>query len=244
MLVIPSTKIWAVVPSAGIGVRMRDSIPKQYLEIQGRAVIEHTIATLLAEECIRKITVCIAESDSFWSKLDIASNPRVSSTIGGATRAHSVLNGIKAISDKAQDNDWVLVHDAARPCLSQLLLGSFIEQLKANKVGGILAIPSNDTVKLAKSSDSGDTIEKTLDRKRVWYAQTPQMFRYGLLKEALQVALESGAEVTDEASAIEMMGHEPRLINGEVRNIKITQIDDLEMASLLMAQADNIDESK
>ncbi len=243
MFLSQQAKIWAIVPSAGSGQRMRQSVPKQYLELQGRSVIENTLATLLEEKRIIQVTVCVAEGDQFWDKLDCRNDSRVSCTLGGATRANSVLNGIQALPQKAKKNDWVLVHDAARPCLSKDMLESFIDQLVDDQVGGILALPSNDTVKFSIDSDSQDKIEKTLDRKRVWYAQTPQMFRYGLLKQALEVAIENGTEITDEAFAIEQMGHAPRLINGEIRNIKITQIDDLEMAGLLMTQS-NDDEHK
>ena len=187
------SKIWAVIPSAGSGVRMNQPIPKQYLELQGMTVIEHTVATLLAEKRIQQVTVCIADKDEFWTKLDCAENRRVTSTVGGASRAQSVLNGIVAISKKAKLNDWVLVHDAARPCLSSQMLALMIDQLFDDEVGGILALPSNDTVKLvcdeAEADQTHKHIEKTLDRNQIWYAQTPQMFRYGLLREALELSL-------------------------------------------------------
>ncbi|MCL4133942.1 UNVERIFIED_CONTAM: hypothetical protein GTU68_001335 [Idotea baltica] len=217
---------------------MRQSIPKQYLELQGRSVIENTLATLLEEERISLVTVCVAEDDQFWDKLDYASDSRVSCVVGGATRADSVLNGIKSLHKRASKNDWLLVHDAARPCLSKGMLASFIDELGDDKVGGILALPSNDTVKFAIESSSENKIQETLDRNRIWYAQTPQMFRFGLLRNALESAIASETAVTDEASAMEIAGYKPRLINGEIRNIKITRIDDLEMASLLMAQND------
>lgn len=229
-------KIWAVVPSAGSGQRMQQAIPKQYLELQGRAVIEHTMATLLSEERITEVVVPIAKDDSFWSKLDCSSNTKVSSIVGGNTRSESVFNGITSLRDKANDDDWLLVHDAARPCLSQQILASFIEQLMTDEVGGILALPSNDTVKLACDSGDINTIEKTLDRNRVWCAQTPQMFRYGKITKALELAIQEGNSVTDEAFAMEVAGYKPRLIPGEARNLKVTRIDDLEMASLLLRQ--------
>lgn len=244
MFLFRKSKVWAVMPSAGSGQRMAQSIPKQYLELQGRPIIELTLATLLSEKRIQQVTVCIAENDEFWAKLDCAVNRKVTTTVGGATRAQSVLNGLLALSKKAKNNDWVLVHDAARPCLSTHLLSSMIDQLFDDKVGGILALPSNDTVKLAcdtsdESNQADLRIEKTLNRNQVWYAQTPQMFRYGVLKDALAKAIDSGADVTDEASAVEMSGQKPRLIRGESRNIKITRNEDLEMADLLMTQSNN-----
>ena len=234
-----ATNIWAIVPSAGSGQRMNNTIPKQYLELDGSLVIEQTLSTLLAEDKIHHITVCVAKTDQHWDKLNLEKQTRVSSVVGGATRADSVLNGIRAISDRASADDWLLVHDAARPCLSSSMLLSFIEQLSSDQVGGILAMRSNDTVKFAKQADTSDNrIEKTLDRNKVWYAQTPQMFRYGLLKKSLEQAIESGASITDEASAIEMAGHNPKLISGESKNIKITRAEDLELASLLIKGRD------
>lgn len=226
--------IWAIVPSAGSGQRMQQSIPKQYLELHGRAVIEHTLSTLLSEARINSVIVCIAENDPYWPKLDCAHESNVFYTRGGATRSRSVFNGIKALAEQANKQDWVLVHDAARPCLSQAMLSAFIDQLIDDEVGGILALPSNDTVKQATSSEAESKIECTLDRSRIWYAQTPQMFRYGLLKKALKRAIKKDADITDEASAMERAGYRPRLIPGERRNLKITQPDDLELANLLI----------
>ncbi len=225
-------KIWAVVPSAGTGQRMRQSIPKQYLELNGRAVIEHTMAVLLSESRISKIIVCVAKDDKFWEHLDCSKDPRVETTIGGATRAESVLNGINQLNDTEDERDWVLVHDAARPCLSTALLGSFIDQLQKDKVGGILAVPSKDTVKQAANNERNE-IESTLERERIWYAQTPQMFRFDLLKKALNYGVERRLNITDESSAIEMAGYRPKLIAGDVRNLKVTTPEDLEIASLL-----------
>jgi len=226
-------KIWAVVPSAGSGQRMQQSIPKQYLELRGKAVLEHTLAVLLAEQNIRQVVVSVAADDAYWSRLDYAKDPKVISTTGGKTRALSVLNGISSLSAQARNDDWVLVHDAARPCLSTDLLRSFIEQLRDARVGGILALASKDTVKLTPRRGA-TKIEQTLDRDRIWYAQTPQMFRYGLLKEALEQAIDNGEAITDEASAMELAGYQPRLIAGEARNLKITTPDDLELADFFI----------
>jgi len=229
-----STKIWVIVPSAGSGQRMRQSIPKQYLPLNGKTVIEITLATLFSNASINKIIICCAANDEHWPSLACANDERVETVIGGETRAHSVLNGLMSLQSRASDDDWVLVHDAARPCLTAQTLQSLIEQLSGDEVGGILAVKSNDTVKLAAKDKLSDVqIDRTLNRDEIWYAQTPQMFRYGLLKNALQQALESELLITDEASAMEMAGYHPRLIEGERSNFKITQPEDLKMAELV-----------
>lgn len=217
---------------------MRGSIPKQYLLLQDKRVIEHTLSALLAESQIAQIVVCIAPEDENWGQLACADDARVSSAIGGETRAHSVLNGMLSLASHANDQDWLLVHDAARPCLSQQALSQFVQQLSNDDVGGILALRSNDTVKRATQQEDKQSsvaqVETTLNRDEIWYAQTPQMFRYGLLKQALESALACNADITDEASAIELAGHHPKLIEGERRNLKITKPEDLQMANFFL----------
>lgn len=225
---------FAIVPAAGSGTRMQQAIPKQYLRIGGKAIIEHTINRLLDELRIDSVTVCLAENDRHWSELSIRHNARVQATVGGLTRAESVLNGLAAIADRAKSHDWVLVHDAVRPCLSQACLSSLIESVGDHSSGGILAVPSNDTLKLARSSGAHPTIEKTLDRSLIWQAQTPQMFRYGLLESALVTAMQENQAITDEASAMERAGNSVKLVKGEPTNIKITTVDDLLIAKLLI----------
>jgi len=228
--------IWAVIPAAGSGQRMRQSIAKQYLSVHGKTLMEHTLAVFQTSSNINGIMVCTPPNDVTWPTLNI----NLPHTVGGATRANSVLNGLQALLNLqgAVEDDWVLVHDAARPCLSTTLLDSLIEQLQGDDVGGILAVPAKDTLKQSYEYDSNGVaqIDKTLDRSTVWQAQTPQMFRLGLLQNALHAALQQGVSITDEASAIEWSGHSPKLIEGDSRNIKVTTPDDLALAEFLLAK--------
>jgi len=224
---------WVVIPAAGSGQRMQAALPKQYLELNDRTILEHTLDIFLKRDDIAKVVICLAEDDSVWATLACASNSKVDAVLGGETRALSVLNGLDALSEAANDNDWVLVHDAARPCLRDDVLQSMLEQLQHDDVGGILAIPAKDTLKQS-FSDTLPRIEKTLDRSHVWQAQTPQMFRYKLLKDALKQALESKVNITDESSALEWAGYQPRLIEGDSRNLKVTTPDDLVFAEFLL----------
>lgn len=222
-------RLWVVIPAAGSGSRMQQSHPKQYLSIQGVTIIEHTLNAFLAKPEIARIMVCIAQNDQHFNQLAVADNPRVATTLGGSSRALSVLNGVNALA--ADDQDWVLVHDAARPCLSVNLLDSLIQQLKSDEIGGILAVPANDTLKRANSEQR---IESTMDRSTIWQAQTPQMFRYGLLKNAINHSISNNIEITDEASALESMGYMPKLIKGDARNLKVTTPDDIDLAEFLL----------
>lgn len=228
--------IWVVIPAAGSGQRMRQSIAKQYLSVHGKTLMEHTLAVFQASSNINGIMACIPAHDTIWPTLNID----VAHTIGGATRANSVLNGLQALVDQQEaiEHDWVLVHDAARPCLSTELLDRLITLLYHDDVGGILAVPAKDTLKRSYKCDPNGVaqIDTTLDRSTVWQAQTPQMFRLGLLKNALHNALQQGVNITDEASAIEWSGYAPKLIEGDSRNIKVTTPDDLALAEFLLAK--------
>lgn len=223
------SKFWVVLPAAGSGSRMRQTVPKQYLTINGKAVIEHAIDVFLSNPEIQNIMVCLPVGDQRFSQMPFSENPRVATTAGGESRASSVLNGLRALV--ADDQDWVLVHDAARPCLSAQLLCHLIEQLRDDEVGGILAVPVKDTL---KQSSRDQRIASTVDRSTIWQAQTPQMFRYGLLKVALAHAIDNGIEITDEASSLEASGYQPKLVEGDARNLKITTSEDLELAEFLL----------
>lgn len=226
---------WAVVPAAGYGTRMAAEIPKQYLSIGGETLLSRSVKHLLKSSRLKQIVVAVARNDERWPELSILSDVRVRVVIGGAERADSVLAGLLALTE-AQDNDWVIVHDAARPCLSIRALRAMMDALANDPVGGIMAVPVADTLKLA--SESGH-IAKTVDRSGLWAAQTPQMFRFGLLRDALQQAQAQRRVVTDEASVIEQGGYSPRLFPGSSRNIKITRPEDLELAALILeAQGD------
>ena len=243
-------KLWVVIPAAGSGSRMQESVPKQYLSINGSAIIEHTIKVFLDNHEIEKIIVPLADNDQRFSQLNVAKDHRVATTVGGSSRAHSVLNGLIALSAEGspsivedsqslvkdsqslvKDSDWVLVHDAARPCLSCASLKHLIDSLRDDDVGGILAVLAKDTLKRASKTQA---IMSTVDRSDIWQAQTPQMFRYGLLKAALTSAIEQHVDITDEASALEHLGYQPKLVVGDARNLKVTTPEDLALAEFLL----------
>ena len=224
-----SAKVWVVIPAAGSGSRMQQSIPKQYLSLAGRAVIEHTLAVFVDRADITGVTVCLPADDQTFQALETAAHEKVTVTVGGTSRAKSVLNGLRSLN--ADCNDWVLVHDAARPCLSSHMLDQLIEQVANDEVGGILAMPAKDTL---KRSDENGHIAQTIDRSVIWQAQTPQMFRFGILIDCLERALNDGIEITDEASALEAYSHKPKLVKSDARNLKITTPEDLVLAEFLV----------
>ncbi len=222
---------WAVVPAAGVGKRMNADRPKQYLELAGLTVIEQTLSRLLKADVFAAIAVAISAEDPYWPELTIARHPQIITAPGGKERADSVLSGLQSIRDKAQDDDWVLVHDAARPCLTSEDVRKLIDSLKDDEVGGILALSSHDTLK----NVDGSQILGTLDRRHIWRALTPQMFRYGLLKSALEQTA-GDSRVTDEASALEIQGLTPKIVEGRPDNIKITRPEDLALAQFYLDQ--------
>ena len=231
-------KLWAVVPAAGIGTRMRSEIPKQYLPIHGRSVLSHTLERLATHTELQAIVVALAADDPYWAKETIDVAVAVSTVVGGEERCHSVLNALEALAAQAQESDWVMVHDAARPCVRNTDLRMLTETLRDHGVGGLLAVPVRDTMK--RGDHVGHVLE-TVNRGNLWHALTPQMFRYGVLYSALQQALESGILVTDESSAIEAAGLQPLLVPGHADNIKITQPEDLDLAAFYLhnqAQSD------
>lgn len=245
----PNSKIWAVVPAAGIGSRMAASVAKQYLSLADATVIECTLQKLLAVSRLQAIVVAVRQDDPIWPTLAVSQHPKIISTQGGAERADSVIKGLQALTANADANDWVLVHDAARPCVTQACIDNLIDTLFNTIVGGILSVPVADTLKLAAPNDNANsakknstktnsttTIEKTVDRARMWAAQTPQMFRYQTLLSALLAAQKEGFSVTDEASAIEYAGLKPQLVAGRSDNLKITTPDDLALAHLIIGQ--------
>jgi 2-C-methyl-D-erythritol 4-phosphate cytidylyltransferase len=233
----PPAKYWAVVPAAGAGTRMQAEVPKQYLPLAGRPVIEHTLHRLAMYTDIAGIMVALAADDELWAELRLGFvAKRVYTTTGGAERCHSVLAALNALKDKARDNDWVLVHDAARPCVRPADLDALVSTVRRHPAGGILAMPVRDTMK--RTAPNGE-ISETVDREHLWHALTPQMFPYGLLREALASAIDQNALVTDEASAVERAGHRPLVVEGHSDNIKITRPEDLELAAFhLQRQAE------
>ena len=219
--------IWAIVPAAGIGSRMAADRPKQYLTISGKTILEHTLSGLLQVEDISGVQLCLSPSDEFWSELNFEHERMLPVIDGGAQRADSVLSGLQALSGLAKADDWVLVHDAARPCISQPMLERLFDTVAEHAVGGILAIPLADTIKRSNNNEGIFVIDKTIDRDQLWAAQTPQMFRYGLLKQSVLTAIENDVAITDEASAIEAAGHQSLLVPGSRSNIKVTYPEDL-----------------
>ncbi len=222
---------WAVIPAAGTGSRMQADIPKQYLQLNSKPVIEHTLNAFCAHEKIKGIVVAISEQDSWWKNLAISSHPKIKTTPGGEERCHSVLNCLRFLSGMAAAEDWVLIHDAARPCISSGDIDHLIGKLVDHPVGGLLALPVRDTMKRA---DVDNGVSETVDRNGLWHALTPQMFRLAGLTHALQQAIDRNQVVTDESQAMELVGLKPLLVEGRAGNIKITRQDDLALAELYL----------
>ncbi len=221
------SRCYALVPCAGVGQRAAAGGPKQYAPLAGRAVVAHTLEALAAVKRIRKIMVVLAPGDTRFENCVEDFKGWISRT-GGATRADSVAAGLRALRTKgAIDADWVLVHDAARCLVRPELVTRLIDACRQDDVGGLLALPLADTLKQA----DGNRATETLDRKNKWLAQTPQMFRLGMLQLALAAA---GDAVTDEASAIELLGHSPLLVPGEIENLKLTWPSDFALARRLL----------
>ena len=219
-----NSKYWVVIPAAGVGTRMGVDKPKQYISVNGKTIIEHTIDCFIEREEITGIVVVVSKADEYWPTLSISKNERIITAPGGDERYQSVFNGLTILNDKAGENDWVLVHDAARPCLNQSAIDRLMINLRTHDVGGILALPCRDTMKRANVAGE---IENTVERESLWHAQTPQMFRYGKLMPAIEQVLNENIVVTDEASAMEHCGYNPVLVQGHQENIKVTHKDDL-----------------
>jgi len=228
---LTSPSAWAVVPAAGVGTRMGADRPKQYLDLAGRPVLAHALAPLLAEPRIEALVLVVAPGDEAWRAV-AGDHPKVLTAPGGEARCHSVLSGLRRLADRAAPGDWVLVHDAARPCLTGADLGRLLDAVDGDPVGGLLAVPVSDTL---KKMGAGGRAEVTVPREGLWRALTPQAFRYRVLLEALEAAVGSGRLVTDEAGAVEALGLRPRLVPGSGANIKITGPEDLDLARAILA---------
>jgi 2-C-methyl-D-erythritol 4-phosphate cytidylyltransferase len=222
-----------VIPAAGVGRRMGASIPKQYLDLAGRPVIEWSLGLFLDHPRISGVLVSLDPGDGHWQQTAFAGHPRVRPVPGGAERCQSVLNALKLLAREADEADWVLVHDAARPCLRRDDLDRLLEALMDHPVGGLLGVPVRDTMKQVGEAGA---VCSTVPREDLWHAFTPQMFRLGLLRQALHVALDQGSLVTDDAGAVELMGFEPMLVEGHADNIKITRQEDLLLAGFYLEQ--------
>lgn len=224
---------FALIPAAGIGARMGASRPKQYMPVAGKPMLLHVLETFAASEAVAHTFVVASAQDGYIADV-LAQAPHLAHRItvlyhGGATRHESVLNGLRAMRGHVNDNDWILVHDAARPGLTNNLIVKLIEALKNESVGGLLALPVVDTLKRAGPDQR---IAATVPRDDLWAAQTPQMFRYALLMTALQAA----TAMTDEASAVEALGLKPKLIEGSPRNFKLTLPHDFTLAEIYLKE--------
>lgn len=225
-------RYYALIPAAGVGRRMGVTLPKQYLPLAGKPVLQHVVEALATCSGIRRIYVVVSPHDAWIDEylvsgaLSLPEEKVVLLRCGGETRRDSVMCGLKAMADVLMPTDWVLVHDAARPGLTPELTEQLIDAVKGHPVGGLLALPVSDTVKRERFLRV-----KTISREGLWLAQTPQMFRYALLLEAL----EKYPEVTDEAGAVEAMGFSPKLVEGHLCNSKITRPSDLEMVEMFLA---------
>ncbi|EXI62055.1 2-C-methyl-D-erythritol 4-phosphate cytidylyltransferase [Mannheimia granulomatis] len=217
-------KIIAVIPASGVGSRMKAEKPKQYLKLQGKTILEHTVSLFLEHPLIEKVIVAVAKDDPFYAHIDLLNSAKVQIVFGGTTRADTVFNALQHIEDSA----WALVHDAARPCLKRSDLDKILQI--ENKQGGILATPAVDTMKRAE----GSHILHTEDRSTLWHALTPQFFPAKILREALASAFAKKQSVTDEASAMELSGYQPELVAGRSDNLKITRPEDLALAEFYL----------
>lgn len=242
------TPLWVIVPAAGAGRRMASSLPKQYMLLAGQSMLQRTVSAVLDMPDVDGVIVALADDDDQWKSIPISVDPRVHSCIGGETRALSVVSGLRYLQGLMADNTWVLVHDAARPLVALSDVRRLLSAVySSGSVGGLLATAVSDTLKKA---DDYNAVEQTVSRKDLWQAQTPQLFRSGQLLSALlsalsaseQSASESGSTndnavqtITDEASAMEMAGYTPLLVEALQPNLKVTRPADMKIAEALLA---------
>jgi 2-C-methyl-D-erythritol 4-phosphate cytidylyltransferase len=244
-------RYWLVMPAAGVGRRFGTSKPKQYAPLQGRTVIEWALAPFFADPSCAAVVVALAADDPYWGEVAErlarlpGRKPELIYAEGGTERSHTVRKGLAALGARAASDDWVLVHDAARPCLAPKDLQHLLEHLGNHRIGGLLASPAADTLKRAggdpaAGASGSPEVQQTVDRARLWRALTPQMFRYGMLCDALDRALATTRLPTDEAQALEWVGERPVLVQGSAANIKITSADDLVVAAALLNARESI----
>jgi 2-C-methyl-D-erythritol 4-phosphate cytidylyltransferase len=222
---------WAILPAAGRGTRFGSDTPKQYLSVAGRTLIEHSLRALLGHPDVDGVVVALSPDDPYWAGWREMEGKPIYTCLGGAERADSVLAALDALPATVSDDQWVLVHDAARPCLRGVDLSRLLAIGKSDPIGAILAVPVRDTI---KRSDEHSRISKTEPREALWRALTPQMFRRGGLTRALKAAMRGGTLITDEAMAMEMLGLKPRLVEGSEDNIKVTTPADLALAEFIL----------
>jgi 2-C-methyl-D-erythritol 4-phosphate cytidylyltransferase len=227
-------RYFLVIPAAGSGRRFAASVPKQYAALGTATVIEHALAPFESDPDCTGIVVVVADDDRLWQPIAARRTRLVEAAPGGPERVHSVRAGLAALAKHARDDDWVMVHDAARPCFTRGDLALLKKALAAHEVGGLLAIPLADTLKRAANAADPPAVESTVDRAALWRAATPQVFRFGHLSRALDAALAAGRTPTDEAQALEWLGFRPRLVAGRPDNIKVTTSDDLRLAAAIL----------
>lgn len=222
-------KIFALVPAAGQGTRMGDALPKQYLPLAGRPMLFHSLQALAAVRRIDHVIAVLSPLDRHWGAFDWSAFPgKIEACFaGGATRGASVANALALLDGRSTGDDWILVHDAARPCIETQLVERFLDEVGDDPVGGILAMPLADTLKRAQDSMR---VGETVPREGLWRAQTPQMFRHATLKHALA----RRPDATDESQAVESLGQMPRIVQGENANLKVTFSEDLPLAEMIL----------
>lgn len=224
--------LWVIVPAAGVGARMGGTTPKQYLPLAGQTVLAQTLQRLAQLPGLGRIVVALHPEDPCWQAQSLPPRLPLSTCAGGRERSDSVLNALQSLQGLAEEQDWVLVHDAVRPCVRLNDIARLLQEIEAHPCGGLLAVPVSSTL---KRSDAAGDIVATLPRDHVWQAATPQAFRLAALRQALQAAVQAAVAITDEASAMELAGHAPRLVRGSADNIKITYPEDLVLAELILA---------
>jgi 2-C-methyl-D-erythritol 4-phosphate cytidylyltransferase len=229
-------RYFVVIPAAGSGRRFSAAVPKQYAALGSSTVIEHALGAFESDPDCAGIVVVVAADDTMWPAIAARRSRLIESVPGGAERAHSVRNGLRALAARVRDDDWIMVHDAARPCFTTQDLALLKRELAPHPVGGLLAMPLADTLKRALEPDSRVThVDSTVDRTGLWRAATPQVFRCGVLLRALDAAFEANRTPTDEAQAVEWSGQRPRLVAGRTDNIKVTTAEDLALAAAILA---------
>ncbi|WP_086983086.1 2-C-methyl-D-erythritol 4-phosphate cytidylyltransferase [Vibrio aphrogenes] len=237
MIDFPS-RFAVVVPAAGVGKRMQANHPKQYLTLHGKTILEHTVEHLLAHPAIELVVIAVSDGDEYYPELPLAKAENVVRVAGGKERVDSVLSGLQYLSQHyAHQYPWVLVHDAARPCVHQADIEQLIEQCQTTNQGGILAAPVRDTMKRTHQDNGHVVIDHTVEREHLWHALTPQMFPLINLKSALEEGLAHNKAITDEASAMEAIGYSPLIVQGRSDNIKVTQPEDLALAEFFLSQS-------
>jgi len=230
---VSALKFIAIVPAAGVGKRMQANCPKQYLCIDNETILSHTVMRLLSHPLISQVIVALGVNDQYFAESSLAHHKDIIRVTGGTERVNSVLNGLKAVDRNIYP--WVLVHDAARPCVSHQDIDKLISKCLSNDYGGILATPVRDTMKRGVHTNGDScTIESTVEREQLWHALTPQMYKTDELTSAIEQALENGVNITDEASAIEQANLPSLLVSASSENIKITHPNDLALAEFYL----------